>query len=154
MAPNYSIYSIPLYYVLTLSPHLYSTVLISRTSHKIWDNRNPRGASQSQSIQKSVPQPTYLVYERARACHNNGMENMALFIAAIVLGNMANLENGTLNWGAGTFLELRALYTVAYIKIESKKGSFARTAVWAAGVMVCLVMIVKAGGAIARASEL
>lgn len=82
------------------------------------------------------------------------MENMALFIAAIVLGNMANLENGTLNWGAGSFLVLRALYTVAYIKIESKKGSFTRTAVWAAGVMVCLVMIVKAGGVIARASEL
>lgn len=154
MTPNFSIYSIPAYYVLTLAPHVYSTAIVSRVSHKIYDNRNPRGTLQSQSIQKSVPQPTFLMYERARACHNNGMENMSLFIGAIILGNMANLDNETLNWGAGTFLVLRALYTVAYVKIESKKASFLRTLVWVAGVITCLWMTVKAAGVIAKASEL
>jgi uncharacterized MAPEG superfamily protein len=151
--PNYSIYSIPAYYILTLFPHTYSVGLVSRVSKKTWDNRNPRGSCQSQAIQKTISPELYAKFERARACHENGMENMALFIGAVILGNIAGLDKGTLNWACAAFLALRTAYTVSYIQIEKRKLSFIRTGLWISGVTTCLGLIFKAGKVIAEKSK-
>src|SRR5262249_55793585 len=135
-----------------LAPHAYSISLIQSVSSKTWDNRNPRGSTQSQALQKSVPAHIYTKFERARACHANGLENMPLFVAAVILGNFAALESAELNMACGVYLGLRALYTVAYIVIERKRYSFFRTAVWTAGMIDCMWVVVKAGSVVAKKS--
>ncbi|KAF2817231.1 uncharacterized protein BDZ99DRAFT_513475 [Mytilinidion resinicola] len=148
---NYSIYGIPAYWVLSLFPHVYAQRIIKNASNGHWDNRNPRGVDLLTQYKRSVPAAAFAKFERARATHNNGMENMALFIGAVVVGNMAKLESSkasgkesTLNTVVGSFPALRVVYTALYITITNKKYSLARSTVWAISTLLLFYPIVKA----------
>ncbi|KAL8646132.1 MAG: hypothetical protein Q9226_007001 [Calogaya cf. arnoldii] len=123
MAPtNYTVYSIVVYFVLNFIPHTYSTLIFSDGSTKNWDNANPKSAAVREKFQKRVSAATYLRWERARAAHNNGIENFPLLIAAVILGNMAKLNAGVMNWTFGSFLILRAVFILAYIEISDPRA--------------------------------
>ncbi|KAI9675496.1 MAG: hypothetical protein M1829_003300 [Trizodia sp. TS-e1964] len=141
---NFSIYAIPVYYVLAQLPHVYCIALIRRANNGRWDNANPRSAAWMSSMQKTVPAATYARYERSRAAHQNSFENMPLYFAAIILGNMAKLPPATLNSVAGASLVLRALYTLFYVETTSRRWSFARTGIWYLSVMAQLYLIIRA----------
>jgi uncharacterized MAPEG superfamily protein len=49
----------------------------------------------------------------------NGFENIGLFAAAVVAGNIANLDNSTLNFWSGGYLISRVIYTYIYINNTS-----------------------------------
>jgi len=142
---NYSVYSIPVYYVLSILPHSYAISLITAANNGKWDNSSPRSSSYASTIQKSVPAACFAKYERAESAHKNGMENLAVFATAVVLGNLAKLPSEKLNAVTGLFLALRVAYTVAYVQISDHKKSFVRTGLWASGVACCMYLIVSAG---------
>ncbi|KAF2503037.1 hypothetical protein BU16DRAFT_521667 [Lophium mytilinum] len=150
---NYSVYGIPAYYVLTLFPHTYAQQIIKNASNGYWDNRNPKGVDLLTQYKKSVPAAVFAKFERATAAHNNGMENMALFIGAVLVGNMAKLDSSTLNTVVGSFLALRVVYTALYITITNKKYSLARSAVWAISTSLLLYVIVKAANRLAYQTD-
>lgn len=147
---NYSVYSIPIYYIMNLIPHTYSTTIFAGGSVKNWDNANPKSAAVRERFQKRVSAATYLRWERARAAHNNGIENFPLLIAAVILGNMAKLDAGMMNWTFGTFLLFRAMFIAAYIEISDGRLSVFRTLVFSISVLQCLWIIFKAGNVYAR----
>ncbi|KAL8684740.1 MAG: hypothetical protein Q9224_006157, partial [Gallowayella concinna] len=101
-------------------PHLYSILIFSGGSVKKFDNANPKSTAVREKFQKRVSAPTYARWERARAAHNNGNENFPLLVAAVVLGNLAGLDAGTMNWMLGAVLLTRAIYILAYIEITDR----------------------------------
>ena len=146
MAPtNYSVYSIPIYFLMNFIPHTYSTLIVSNGSVKNWDNANPKSTAVREKFQKRVSAATFTRWERARAAHNNGIENFPLLIAAVILGNMARIDVGTMNWTSGTFLALRAIFIMAYIGISDRRLSYFRTVVFNISVFQCLWILFKAG---------
>jgi hypothetical protein len=52
---------------------------------------------------------------RAEGAQQNGFENIGLFAAAVVIGNVAKLDNWTLNALSVGYLASRVAYNVLYI---------------------------------------
>ncbi|KAG8532152.1 uncharacterized protein KY384_003792 [Bacidia gigantensis] len=151
---NYSIYAIPAFYVLVLLPQALGTFAILRANNYNFDNANPRGQNFQSSLRKSLPKSTLAFYERANAAHNNGWENFILFTAAVICGNLARLDVGTLNGAAGAFLALRTLYVGVYLGVERRKLAWSRTGIWAAGAGCCLYLLAEAGRVVASGGPL
>ncbi|KAL8702701.1 MAG: hypothetical protein Q9201_004122 [Fulgogasparrea decipioides] len=145
VSTNYSIYTIPLFYTINMIPHWYSVLVISGGSFSSWNHANPRSAAWHASFKKRVPAANYARWERARAAHNNGLENFPILVAAVILGNMAKLDAHDMNRAFGTFLVLRALYILAYINVTNRLWSNLRTAFYIGSIYQCFSAIVKAG---------
>ena len=101
--PNYSIYAIPAFWFLSFAPHIYHNALIQRGTNGRLDNVNPRGASFAELCKKSLDKATWGRVERARAAETNSFENLPLLVAAVICGNMAGLDSGTLNSVSSVF---------------------------------------------------
>jgi uncharacterized MAPEG superfamily protein len=145
---NLSVYGIPVYYVLSLLPHSYALGLVRSQGSK-WDNANPRSTNLDEAVKKSVTADIYGRFERAESAHKNGMENLPVFMAAVILGNMAKLDSTYLNAFTAAFLSSRVVYTYCYITIADRKRSFFRSVIWAVGMLMCMTTIVKAGNVFA-----
>jgi len=149
MAPNLSVLAIPVYYILTLYPHQAALATILAANNKKWNNANPKSTSWDATLRASIPADIYARYERCEAAHRNGMENLPLFIGAVVLGNMARLSTTALNAFAMGYLLLRGVYRVLYMRTTSVKRSYWRTAVWSVGTAWALGVVCWAGFALA-----
>ncbi|MCJ1481793.1 hypothetical protein MMC06_001952 [Schaereria dolodes] len=145
---NYSIYAIPLYFILALLPHSYAIALIKGASNGRWDNANPRAPGTHARIRQRVPVAVLARFERAEAAHQNGMENLAVFAVAVVLGNMAGLGTEMLNGVAAAVVLLRAGYNVVYVCVAGNRWSYARTGLWALMTGLCLWEMMAAGNAL------
>jgi uncharacterized MAPEG superfamily protein len=68
---------------------------------------------------------------RAEGAQQNGFENIGLFAAAVVIGNVAKLDNWTLNALSAGYLASRVVYNALYITgttdAAGKKVSFGIT---------------------------
>jgi len=151
---NYSLYAIPAYFALAQLPHAYAVGTIKAANNGRWDNSNPRSSTYNDKVQKSVPAAVFGRYERSVAAHKNGMENLAFFTAAVVLGNMAQLPASTLNTVAGAYLALRAVYNIVYIQTTSNKYSYVRTGIWFCSIGLCMYQLIRAANVFASRSEL
>ena len=146
---NYSIYAIPAYWLLAMVPHMYGMQYVKNANNGRWSNVSPRSTKWGNTLEKSLPADVFATFERCEAAHKNSVENLPLFLGAIVLGNMAKLPAGTLNGVAGTFLGLRVAYTLAYINTTNEKASFARTGLWISSIVTLMYLIVKSGNVLA-----
>ena len=144
MAANTSGYAIFFYYILTLFPHVYAAYILNSAGVKP-DNTNPRSADVASSIKRKLPLKIFAKYERAEAAHKNGMENMALFMGAVILGNLAHLGAAELNGIAWAYIGTRVLYTAAYIGFSTARLSYIRSGIWAVGTVLCLYLIARSG---------
>jgi uncharacterized MAPEG superfamily protein len=146
MSHNYSLYGIPAYWTLALIPHVYSVVLVSNNKQK-WDNANSKSEKFSALLRKNLPPNTLAKYERARAAHNNMLsENMALFVGAVLAGNMAGLEARFMNNIIGGYLLSRVAYLGCYLYIRRQKYALMRTTVFNMGCGLLLWVYFKAAG--------
>ncbi|QIW97491.1 hypothetical protein AMS68_003009 [Peltaster fructicola] len=106
---NYSLYSIPVAWVLSIAPHFYAASLGK------FDNKNPRTYTKESSGDQSIDKATKATIIRAEGAQQNGFENIGLFAAAVVIGNVAKLENSTLNTLSAGYLASRVAYNLLYI---------------------------------------
>ncbi|KAL8988258.1 MAG: hypothetical protein Q9177_002642 [Variospora cf. flavescens] len=150
MATNYSVYSIPVFFIMNFIPHAYAAMLFTGGSPKRFDNVNPKSSATLERFRKRASAATFTRWERANAAHHNGYENLPLLVAAVVLGNMARLDAATMNWTFGTFLALRAVFIYAYINTESQKWSALRSVVFIITLLQCLWIIMMAGNVLAN----
>lgn len=58
---------------------------------------------------------TKLMIIRAEGAQQNGFENLGLFASAVVIGNVAKLDNSTLNMLSCAYLASRVVYNLSYI---------------------------------------
>jgi uncharacterized MAPEG superfamily protein len=148
---NPSIIAIPAYYILSVAPHSYALYVASQGKLLSWDNRNPRSSDLKAKLKERLPKETFARYERAEACHANGMENLPLFTAAVILGNLAALKKDGLDGMtgfAGTFLAIRLAYTAIYVNTRSQGPTLLRSGLWMASFGLCFRVIFKAAKAL------
>jgi len=145
MAPNLSILSIPVYYLVTLIPHLRALSLLRSSTTIKFNNKAPKSASFASTLQKGIPAEIYARYERLEAAHHNGMENLPLFMGAVILGNFAHLGAGKLNGFVGTYLLARVVYNALYEGAKTNRTSYWRTMVWFSSTVYALGVIIAAG---------
>lgn len=62
-----------------------------------------------------LPTATKDTIARAEGAQQNGFENIGLFAAAVVVGNVAKLDNSTLNTLSYGYLASRVVYNFLYI---------------------------------------
>ncbi|EKG19290.1 Membrane-associated eicosanoid/glutathione metabolism (MAPEG) protein [Macrophomina phaseolina MS6] len=143
-----SIVAIPAYHLLSIIPHAASISYATKGQPSKWDNRNPRSEALKAGLSKRLDAKQYATYERLEAAHANSMENMPIFIAAIVLGNLAGLHKvegaDGLNWFAGAFLLVRAAYIVVYVANDTQAKSYLRSVLYFIGVGLCWKTLLKA----------
>ena len=151
--PNYSAFAIPIYHLISLLPHAYAIQLIRRANNGRWNNSNPRSSDWHTLLQKSVPARVFARYERAEAAHKNCMENLSLFSAAVIMGNVARLEPSRLNGVTAAYLLARVAYMLVYVNVESKRWSFLRTGIYTVSVALCFALMIPAALALARESR-
>jgi uncharacterized MAPEG superfamily protein len=112
MSSNYSLHSIPVYWLIALYPHAYSVRpttfhlyflqlttpqqgLFKAATNGHRNNANPRGTSTLSHYRKICSKDVFEKAERAEACHMNSMENAPFFVGAVVAGNLAGLPPST-----------------------------------------------------------
>ncbi|KAF7846300.1 hypothetical protein BT93_L4652 [Corymbia citriodora subsp. variegata] len=139
---NYSLYAIPAAWILSLAPHFYAVQLGK------FDNRNPRSYTKSLESDQSIDAETKGRIQRAEGAQQNGFENVGLFAAAVVAGNIAKLDNWTLNALTGGYLASRVLYNLLYINNTTDGAANARSAVFVSGIAMIFTLFIKAGNAL------
>jgi hypothetical protein len=109
---------------------------------KVFDNRSPRTIHEciksDQTLDKGMASLTHLQSQiirhvkltletatkeritRAEGAQQNGFENIGLFAAAVVAGNIAKLDNRTLNMLSGTYVASRLLYNYIYLTNDTE----------------------------------
>ncbi|KAI4134701.1 MAG: hypothetical protein LQ347_001305 [Umbilicaria vellea] len=138
---NWSLHTIPAAWILALLPHLYATSLAGSK----FDVTQPRGMVNKLVNDQSLDSATKSRIARAEGAQQNGFENIGLYAAAVVAGNIAGLNAGTLNYLSGGYLLSRMAYNIIYITNESAMAGNARTGVFVTGIGLIMTLFVKAG---------
>ena len=165
MAQNVSIFALPIYWLVVMATRMYTPFHIKRNTspsasttngstnnptsdpeaHPLASNANPHSSHLISSLQKSLSPSAYYRWERIQHAHRNGMENMAFFYAAVILGNFARLNALELNLCSWLFVGARIVYVFVYIGVETEKASYARSAAFGVGVFLCWWLLLRAG---------
>ena len=138
---NISFMTIPIAWIIALTPRLWARYSFSRATGKDIDIGHPREFSQT--VAKEVKLDSYQRGRiiRAEAALSNGFENVGLFAAAVVAGNAAKLSTKVLNGLCLAYLGSRLGYNIVYVQGWPKL----RIAVYFAGLAVCFTLFLKAG---------
>eukprot|EP00002_Diphylleia_rotans_P034020 TRINITY_DN7280_c0_g1_i1.p1 TRINITY_DN7280_c0_g1~~TRINITY_DN7280_c0_g1_i1.p1 ORF type:complete len:142 (-),score=31.55 TRINITY_DN7280_c0_g1_i1:28-453(-) len=130
--------SIPAALGLTYAPHFYKAFLISRV--RKYDNVEPRMMYDSEFMKSPAAAPI----RRAKAAHENGLENFPSFAAAILVTRLAGVPTGQIEPLAKAYLVCRALFNLFYIMGDSEKISFLRSLSFIAGLGITLRLMLLA----------
>ncbi|KAF2842234.1 hypothetical protein M501DRAFT_998491 [Patellaria atrata CBS 101060] len=145
---NLSILGLPIYWGLALLPKFYATNLASQGNPASVDNRNPKGTDYRPRLAQRLGPSLYTRWERAEAAHGNMLENFPLFAAAVIAGNLANLD------GVDTFVQvylaLRVVYVVSYITTTTNSYSYIRTGLWFSSVIIAFRTLTQAAFALGK----
>ncbi|MCJ1427992.1 hypothetical protein MMC29_005899 [Sticta canariensis] len=139
---NLSLYSIPVVWLISLFPALYVGQLASNK----FDNSQPRNSVGKLVNDQSIDSRTKARIARAHGAQLNGFENIGLYAAAVVAGNMAGLDSTTLNYLSGGYVVSRIAYNLVYINAETPRAANLRTGVFLSGVGCVMTLFIKAGG--------
>ena len=144
---NYSFYTIPAVWLLSILPHFYAIILYSRSAHKHFDNCHPRSLTSKLEGDQSIDKATKQRIIRAEGAQQNGFENLAFFAAAVTAGNAAGLAPQTMNILSGAYLAIRTVYNLVYINGDTQPLGGLRSTVYTAGVGLVCTIFVMAGNA-------
>jgi uncharacterized MAPEG superfamily protein len=165
MSSNYSLYSIPVAYFLSFMPHVVAMLKYKTATKKKIDMINPRTFIATVSANPALDSRSKNRILRAEAASANGFENMSLFAAGVVAGNVALVARnaGSLNGASGgdqtfdlaywlnrltaTWLALRFVYNHVYIYQDLVPQPF-RPLVYFSSLGCIMAMFVLAGNEI------
>ncbi|KAH6717998.1 hypothetical protein DL95DRAFT_490546 [Leptodontidium sp. 2 PMI_412] len=130
---NFSFYTVPAAWLVAFLPHPYAVSL-----SKKFDNVSPRTYIGSLQKDQTIDQATKDRITRAEGAQTNGFENLGLFAAAVVAGNLAGLSAETLN-------SLSGGYIVSRINNTSPSAANLRSLVFLTGVGCIWTLFIKSG---------
>ncbi|KAJ4404751.1 hypothetical protein N0V91_005701 [Didymella pomorum] len=139
---NLSLYTIPAAWILSIAPHFYAASLGK------FDNKNPRTYTRDTEGDQSIDKATKAKIVRAEGAQQNGFENLGLFAAAVVIGNVAKLPNETLNTLSAAYLASRIAYNALYIGGTTDMLSNLRSVSFLTGVGIIFTFFIKSGNAL------
>ncbi|KAJ4336776.1 hypothetical protein N0V87_005169 [Didymella glomerata] len=136
---NFSLYAIPAAWILSIAPHFYAASLGK------FDNKNPRTYTRDTEGDQSIDKATKAKIVRAEGAQQNGFENLGLFAAAVVIGNVAKLPNETLNTLSVAYLASRVAYNALYVGGTTDMLSNLRSVSFLTGVGIIFTFFIKSG---------
>jgi len=146
MSTNLSIYAIPVAWLLCLVPHMYAVAHHdAKSPQKKVNLTQPRSFVASLDQNQALDKATKDTIIRAESAQQNGFENIGIFAAAVVVGNVAGLEPRFLNGFAGAYVLSRMVYIWVYINNTTAAMTRVRTTVYFSGVFCCMVLFLAAG---------
>lgn len=110
-----------------------------------FDNKNPRTYTRETEGDQSIDKATKAKIVRAEGAQQNGFENLGLFAAAVVIGNVAKLDNSTLNTLAFGYLASRVAFNGLYIYGTTDMLSNVRSMSFLVGVGIIWTFFIKSG---------
>ncbi|KAK2624379.1 hypothetical protein QTJ16_006329 [Diplocarpon rosae] len=131
---------IPAAWLVAFLPHAYAASL-----SKKFDNKSPRTYVGSLQEDQSIDQATRDRIVRSEGAQSNGFENLGLFAAAVVAGNVAGLPAQTLNTLTGAYIASRVLYNYIYVTNTSDAAANLRGVVFVSGVGLVWTLFIKSG---------
>ncbi|KAH7382774.1 hypothetical protein BKA64DRAFT_646930 [Cadophora sp. MPI-SDFR-AT-0126] len=137
---NLSFYAIPAAWLFAFLPHPFAVSL-----SKKFDNVSPRTYVGSLQNDQTIDQATKDRIIRAEGAQTNGFENLGLFAAAVVAGNLAGLRAHALNTLSGGYLVSRIVYNYIYINNTSQAAANSRSAVYLTGIGLIFTLFIKSG---------
>ena len=109
----------------------YVWVFVAKQSGERYNNRDPRGWQAKQTNPRS---------QRAHAAHLNGFESFPVFVAGVLMAQLAGVDVGTINLLAIVFVGARVLHGVFYLgNVQAM-----RSLVWLVGFSSAIALIVMA----------
>ncbi|KAJ7270938.1 hypothetical protein C8J57DRAFT_1320093 [Mycena rebaudengoi] len=123
-----SLYSIPAVWLTAFLPNTFKFFLIEKL--KGYKNLEPRQNTHRIVQDKAIPPAIAARIQRMEGAHLNGYENFPIWIAAILAGNFAGLDNYTLNVVSLTYISGRSLYNYLYFNQATEFQSWLRSSVY------------------------
>ncbi|KAF2861749.1 hypothetical protein K470DRAFT_29523 [Piedraia hortae CBS 480.64] len=151
---SFPIISIPVYYVLSIVPHAVALNLSAKGNPKgRHDNRNPKSTTMQETLRQRLSARDFAAFERAESCHRNSLENMPLYVAAVLAGVLAEKKAGAGSVGLSNFCVMwhliRLLYTANYIMTETIRWSYLRSLLYFAGTGYAFATLYKSARVLA-----
>lgn len=115
--------------IAALLPYLW--VSVAKQSGERYNNRDPRDWQAKQTNPRS---------NRAHAAHLNGFESFPVFVAGVLMAQLAGVAPATVNLLAIVFVVARVLHGVFYVA----NAQALRSLVWLAGFASAIALIVMA----------
>ncbi|KAJ7857174.1 hypothetical protein B0H13DRAFT_2672802 [Mycena leptocephala] len=129
MAPEFfhntlSLYSIPAVWLTAFIPVMLKTSTIQKV--KGFNNVQPRSNTARVTGDTKIPPDIAGRIERMEGAHFNGNENFPIWVAAVLAGNFAGLDNYTMNVVSIAYICGRMLYNYIYINQSTRAQSSLR----------------------------
>ncbi|KAJ7088374.1 hypothetical protein B0H15DRAFT_289361 [Mycena belliarum] len=145
-----SLYSIPAVWATAFIPVMLKSAAINKL--KGYNNVQPRGNTSRVATDKAIPAAASARIERMEGAHMNGNENFPIWVAAVLAGNFAGLDNRTLNSVSIAYVCGRTLYDYIYINQTTRLQSLARSLVFFGTLSLPLYLLFAAAGKVAGQS--
>lgn len=142
---NFSLYTIPAMWVVSFAPHFYAARLYESATKKSFPITAPRTLITKLDADQSLDNATKSKIIRAEGAQSNGFENIGIFAAAVVAGNVANVDNWWLNTLSMGYLASRVVYNLIYLNNESERAGHTRSVVFVSGIGMIFTLFIKAG---------
>lgn len=147
---NLSLYAIPAAWVVAIVPRFYAIVAYKQSTKKDLDGKAPRDWPLQLANNQALDAKAKGRIMRAESAQSNGLENIGLFAAAVVAGNVAGLPANTLNTLSFSYVASRIVYNYIYINNDDIPVA-ARTATFFAGLGCVFTLFIKAGNGLKNA---
>ncbi|CDZ97457.1 Membrane-associated, eicosanoid/glutathione metabolism (MAPEG) protein [Phaffia rhodozyma] len=138
---NYSMYAVPAAWVMTAAPFLYTL----HTWGPLKDG--PQRYFDQQEAKENLTKDEKFVL-RAKAAHQDGIDNIPILALALLTGNYAKLPTSTLNRLAATYLISRVFYYIACINIDRDDVYPLRSVSYLSGTACCLTLFINSAHAL------
>ena len=122
-------------------PHFIAVGVLGST----YNNANPRSTEAQDQAVKTLGEAKFSLYERLEGVHKNSFENMPLFFAAVIVGNLAKVDAAQLNGVVWGYIVSRLLYTILYTSISKGPASYVRTLMFLSGVAMNVYLLIRGG---------
>ncbi|KAJ6569147.1 hypothetical protein B0H19DRAFT_691173 [Mycena capillaripes] len=143
-----SFYSIPVVWLTAFVP----VTLKSAAIHKVkgFNNVQPRQNVGRVAADDKIPPAIARRIERMEGAHLNGNENFPIWVAAVLAGNFAGLDNYTMNVVSIAYIFGRVLYNYVYINQERRAQGTIRTIVWFSSLSLPMYLLFSAANKVAK----
>ncbi|PFH48681.1 hypothetical protein AMATHDRAFT_149366 [Amanita thiersii Skay4041] len=119
-----SIYSIPIVWFSAFYPHTLAFLSINNAIG--WKNVQPRSNLGRLQESKKVTAEQVARINRMEGAHMNGIESFPIWVAAVLAGHVAKLDQGYLNKISLLYIATRLAYNHVYIGHTKEGNSWLR----------------------------
>ncbi|KAF2739631.1 hypothetical protein EJ04DRAFT_285477 [Polyplosphaeria fusca] len=147
MYPNYSIFGIVAFWVLSVAPYFYAQFILARSRNWHYEN-DPVGTPEKEAelnSKRGVPAHIWASYQKHTALAADSLVDFPLFASAVIIGTVAAMEPDTLNLYVLIYLALRVIFWVIYIRGSSLICTYIKAGLWLAANTELLFWIYKSG---------